>query len=129
MSSTNKTSLGLNMWEASDKPVRQDFVNDNVIIDENITKLNSDLILKANANDLANTNSNLTMKADKSELNTKVTGSLDTLTNVIFGRASDRIYIRFSVSVTSFYQLEIYDDGPLVFARSINGAWATMWTK
>lgn len=42
MSSTNKTSLGLNMWEASDKPVRQDFVNDNVIIDEKITKLNSD---------------------------------------------------------------------------------------
>ncbi|EXG88444.1 hypothetical protein K413DRAFT_5364 [Clostridium sp. ASBs410] len=46
MSSTNKTSLGLNMWEASDKPVRQDFVNDNVIIDEKITKLNSDLALK-----------------------------------------------------------------------------------
>ena len=44
MSSTNKTSLGLNMWEASDKPVRQDFVNDNVIIDEKITKLNSDLV-------------------------------------------------------------------------------------
>ncbi|MDR7811497.1 hypothetical protein [Lacrimispora sp.] len=43
MSSTNKTSLGLNMWEASDKPVRQDFVNDNVIIDEKFTKLNSDL--------------------------------------------------------------------------------------
>jgi hypothetical protein len=43
MSSTNKTSLGLNKWEASDKPVRQDFVNDNVIIDEKIAKLNSDL--------------------------------------------------------------------------------------
>lgn len=43
MASTNKTSLGLNMWEASDKPVRQDFVNDNVIINEKITKLNSDL--------------------------------------------------------------------------------------
>ncbi|MBW4847189.1 MAG: UTP14 family protein, partial [Lachnospiraceae bacterium] len=43
MSSTNKTSLGLNMWEASDKPVRQDFVNDNVIINEKITKLNSDI--------------------------------------------------------------------------------------
>jgi hypothetical protein len=39
MSSTNKTSLGLNMWEASDKPVRQDFVNDNVIIDEKVSKL------------------------------------------------------------------------------------------
>ena len=43
MSSTNKTSLGLNLWEASDKPVRQDFVNDNTIIDENITKINSNL--------------------------------------------------------------------------------------
>jgi hypothetical protein len=53
MSSTNKTSLGLNMWEASDKPVRQDFVNDNVIIDEKITKLNSDLALKVNLSDLA----------------------------------------------------------------------------
>lgn len=43
MSSTNKTSLGLNMWEASDKPVRQDFVNDNAIIDDKITQLNSNL--------------------------------------------------------------------------------------
>ena len=49
MSSTNKTSLGLNMWEASDKPVRQDFVNDNVIINEKITKLNSDFNLKVNS--------------------------------------------------------------------------------
>ena len=46
MSSTNKTSLGLNMWEASDKPVRQDFVNDNTIIDEKITQLNSNFINK-----------------------------------------------------------------------------------
>lgn len=60
MSSTNKTSLGLNMWEASDKPVRQDFVNDNVIIDEKISELDSNLVLKANASDLANINSNLT---------------------------------------------------------------------
>ena len=44
MASTNKTSLGLNMWEASDKPVRQDFINDNKIIDERIAKLNSDLM-------------------------------------------------------------------------------------
>ncbi len=43
MSSTNKTSLGLNIWEASDKPVRQDFINDNVIIDEKISELNSNL--------------------------------------------------------------------------------------
>ena len=43
MASTNKSSLGLNMWEASDKPERADFVADNRIIDEKIAKLNSDL--------------------------------------------------------------------------------------
>ena len=43
MASTNKSSLGLNMWEDSDKPVRQDFVKDNVIIDEKIVKLNNDI--------------------------------------------------------------------------------------
>lgn len=46
MASTNKTSLGLNKWEASDKPVRKDFVEDNRIIDENLAKLNSDLKAK-----------------------------------------------------------------------------------
>lgn len=56
MSSTNKTSLGLNMWEASDKPVRQDFVNDNAIINEKITKLNSDL----NNQDIVSTGLSLT---------------------------------------------------------------------
>jgi len=43
MSSSNKTSLGLNAWSPSDKPVRQDFVDDNIKIDEQITKLNRDL--------------------------------------------------------------------------------------
>lgn len=42
MASTNKTSLGLNMWEASDKPVRQDFLNDNEILNENLSKLKND---------------------------------------------------------------------------------------
>lgn len=44
MSSTNKTSLGLNMWEASDKPVRNDFVNDNVIIDKELSNLKKDVV-------------------------------------------------------------------------------------
>ena len=57
MSSTNKTSLGLNMWEASDKPVRQDFVNDNTIIDEKITQLNSNINNVSGS--LNNVNSNL----------------------------------------------------------------------
>jgi len=64
-----------------------------------------------------------------SNLNGKVTGGLDGLTNVTFGRASDRTFIRFTVSATLYHQLEIYDDGPLVFGRSVDGAWATMWTK
>ena len=57
MSSTNKTSLGLNLWEASDKPVRQDFVNDNTIIDEKITNIKSSMDY-VNSN-LDNVNSNL----------------------------------------------------------------------
>jgi hypothetical protein len=62
MSSTNKTSLGLNMWEASDKPVRQDFINDNVIIDEKVSKLEQDLSSgNVIINDkIAQLNSNLT---------------------------------------------------------------------
>lgn len=60
MSSTNKTSLGLNLWEASDKPVRQDFVNDNTIIDEKITNIKSSLD-NVNSN-LDNVNSNLSEK-------------------------------------------------------------------
>ena len=81
MSSTNKTSLGLNMWEASDKPVRQDFVNDNVIIDEKITKLNSDL---------ANTNNNLTALDSKTfPLEITVVGSTirEKLVNIFYGTA------------------------------------------
>lgn len=66
MSSTNKTSLGLNIWEASDKPVRQDFVNDNTIIDEKITNINSNLDnVNSNLNNISgslnNVNSNLTV--------------------------------------------------------------------
>lgn len=77
MSSTNKTSLGLNMWEASDKPVRQDFVNDNVIIDDEVTKLKQDIgsnntVINENINKL---NSNLVMKANASDLNAKSIGN------------------------------------------------------
>jgi len=44
MASTNQTSLGLNKWEASDKPVRQDFVTDNILIDEEFVKVNTHLM-------------------------------------------------------------------------------------
>ena len=84
---------------------------------------------KTLADQITKLNTDLTLKADKSELNKKVTGSLDQIANVTFGRTSNRIYIRFTLSETSFYQIELYDDGPLVFGRSINGTWATMWTK
>ncbi|WP_143320254.1 hypothetical protein [Clostridium sp. HBUAS56010] len=62
MASTNKTSLGLNMWEASDKPVRMDFVNDNSIINEEVSNLKEDLG-KSNAlvdEKISKLNSNLT---------------------------------------------------------------------
>lgn len=73
MSSTNKTSLGLNMWEASDKPVRQDFVNDNAIIDEKISKLNSNL---------NNVNSNLTgLSSTVDSLSTDITSGIKPVTN------------------------------------------------
>ena len=43
MASTNKTSLGLNQWVASDKPVRQDFVNDNTIVDNKLSQIVNDM--------------------------------------------------------------------------------------
>jgi len=81
MSSSNKTSLGLNAWSPSDKPVRQDFVDDNIKIDEQITKLNRDLI---------NTNTTLT--------NT---------TNALNGRVSSRIAFRWDDGGA----LQLYVDG------------------
>ena len=36
MSSTNKTEIGLNLWLGGDKPKREDFCNDNLIIDKQI---------------------------------------------------------------------------------------------
>ncbi|MBE5978678.1 MAG: hypothetical protein E7249_06010 [Paenibacillaceae bacterium] len=87
MSSTNKTSLGLNLWEASDKPVRQDFVNDNTIIDEKITKINSNLD-NVNSN-LDNVNSNLSNKADKSDLDNILPSKTYSTTNGSFTSLDD----------------------------------------
>lgn len=44
MSSTNKTSLGLNQWVGTDKPKREDFNEDNRITDEGINQLKKDVI-------------------------------------------------------------------------------------
>ncbi|MEG0258183.1 MAG: hypothetical protein RR632_07760 [Christensenella sp.] len=41
MSSSSKTSLGLNMWVGSDKPKREDFCRDNEITDKTIAALQS----------------------------------------------------------------------------------------
>lgn len=42
MSSSGKTSLGLNLWSGGDYPQRIDFCNDNIIIDEQITSHTTD---------------------------------------------------------------------------------------
>ncbi|MEG1369260.1 MAG: hypothetical protein RSC74_09220, partial [Hydrogenoanaerobacterium sp.] len=41
MSSSSKTSLGLNMWVGSDKPKREDFCRDNEITDKTVAALQS----------------------------------------------------------------------------------------
>ena len=43
MASTNKTELGLNLWDPTDAPEREDFNSDNEIIQEAIDTLNADL--------------------------------------------------------------------------------------
>ena len=96
MSSTNKTSLGLNMWEASDKPVRQDFVNDNTIIDEKITNVDSKL---------DNVNSNLAYTAKTNGDNTFIKNQyitnglmgVDNSALSIIARTDQNIYSRPSI--------------------------------
>lgn len=52
MPSTNKTpSLGLNSWVDTDKPRREDFVQDNLIVDEAISAHLADAILHMTAAD------------------------------------------------------------------------------
>ncbi|MCI5735512.1 MAG: hypothetical protein SOY48_07780 [Eubacterium sp.] len=43
MSSSNKTGIGLNLWLGGDKPKREDFCNDNIIIDKQITDHKKDM--------------------------------------------------------------------------------------
>ena len=118
MSSTNKTSLGLNMWEASDKPVRQDFVNDNVIVNEKITKLNSDLtnvlILRGYASGNANNYSETGMYQI-------ISSEGSTMLNLGFKGPCV-----FLVYATSNYvaQEQIYSDGSLKRFRNSAGEWS-----
>ena len=103
MSSTNKTSLGLNMWEASDKPVRQDFVNDNVIIDEKISKLNNNLSKLGVLN-------------------------MD-LFRVNFDSANNRIVLEFYKSATEIYYLKFgVATKEILLDVTINGVSSRPWT-
>lgn len=42
MSSTNKTEMGLNLWQGGDKPQRSDFNRDNILIDKAFSTHKSD---------------------------------------------------------------------------------------
>lgn len=97
MSSTNKTSLGLNMWEASDKPVRQDFVKDNVIIDDEVTKLKQDI------------GSNNTVINEKIN---KLNSNLNDKNNVVTPKAGVR-YVKFGRMVIVSLSLAINGDAAL----------------
>ncbi|MGL6220228.1 MAG: hypothetical protein ACRC36_19445 [Lacrimispora sphenoides] len=144
MSSTNKTALGLNMWEASDKPVRQDFVNDNVIIDEKITKLNSDLANKADKSDLA-------LKANTSDLADLYTKSISiygykdlvallpgiyvyngwsytSYTGVVPFTNATGTWIRIKFSDDLGIDTVIKEDGTIYTRKMGSGTWGT-WTS
>lgn len=69
-------------------------------------------------------NSNLTVLN-----NNKANSYLDGLTNMVFGRAVGRSYMRFTVSVTLFYQVEFYDNGTIVLGRSEDNNWTVLWSK
>lgn len=73
---------------------------------------------------IANLNSNLTVLN-----NNKANSYLDGLTNMVFGRAVGRSYMRFTVSVTLFYQVEFYDNGTIVLGRSEDNNWTVLWSK
>jgi len=98
MASTNKTSLGLNMWEASDKPVRQDFVNDNKIIDERIAKLNSDLT---------------TINSDFVK---------EGVTKVRSGRSGDTVYIDHYTTNNTFYRINFNGASKITALQYYNGS-------
>lgn len=51
MSSSNKTGIGLNLWLGGDKPKREDFCNDNLIIDNQITEHKNDNVRHVSTDD------------------------------------------------------------------------------
>lgn len=114
MSSTNKTSLGLNMWEASDKPVRQDFVNDNVIIDEKVTKLEEDL-----------SNSNIVIDEKIAKLNSNLTALESTSGGTISLSGGNAIYYRKRGNnvevIISIYTQVSFSGSPYVFGQLPEG--------
>ena len=59
MSSSNKTELGLNLWLGGDKPKREDFCNDNSIIDKQITEHKNDVSYHVSQEDREKWNKNV----------------------------------------------------------------------
>ena len=59
MSSSNKTELGLNLWLGGDKPKREDFCNDNLIIDKQITEHKNDVSYHVSQEDREKWNKNV----------------------------------------------------------------------
>ena len=65
MSSSNKTELGLNLWLGGDKPKREDFCNDNLIIDKQITEHKNDVSYHVSQEDREKWNKNVTAAANQ----------------------------------------------------------------
>ena len=133
MSSTNKTSLGLNMWEASDKPVRQDFVNDNTIIDEKITNVDSKVDnLNATHVSYDSTGGNI--------ISTNVQSVIKQLDNnfslesgakrfrVGYDVVNDKTYLQIFVGPQKLYQLTMGTTN-IQYGKWEKGVWTTLWNK
>lgn len=59
MSSSNKTEIGLNLWLGGDKPKREDFCNDNIIINEQIVNHKKDMSCHVSEQDRNKWNTNI----------------------------------------------------------------------
>lgn len=79
--------------------------------------------MKANASDLANTNSDLTSLSSKFTLETgaqKFVAGYDI--------ANDTVYIQVYAGSGKIYQLSMNSNN-IKYVRNDNGTWTTLWTK
>ena len=121
MASTNKTSLGLNMWEASDKPVRQDFINDNKIIDERIAKLNSDIDKKFS--------SNWVNYSGKSLFDIFVPISPTGIYSIADADDTPTVGMKWFVLIKTTERMILFHDTGVYFTRSDGNIWKRVWIK